>query len=70
MHRPSEFTSNPFHPFTAKHGLFYSGVYCALLFLHAILASLATKVIAKLQYPYVLLNIAYVHIQETGFPWD
>ncbi|KAJ3575763.1 hypothetical protein NP233_g882 [Leucocoprinus birnbaumii] len=34
------------------------GVYCALLFLHAILASLATKVIARLQYFYVFLNLA------------
>ncbi|KAL1751502.1 amino acid permease-domain-containing protein [Schizophyllum commune] len=34
------------------------GVYAALLILHAIMASLATKVIAKLQYFYVFLNIA------------
>ncbi|KAJ3758082.1 amino acid/polyamine transporter I [Lentinula raphanica] len=34
------------------------GVYCALLILHAVLASLATKFIARLQYFYVFLNIA------------
>ncbi|KAF5385554.1 hypothetical protein D9757_006745 [Collybiopsis confluens] len=34
------------------------GVFCALLVLHAILASLATKVIARLQHFYVFLNIA------------
>ncbi|KAG7098496.1 hypothetical protein E1B28_000440 [Marasmius oreades] len=34
------------------------GLYCALLVLHAIMASLATKVIARLQYFYVFLNIA------------
>ncbi|KAK0433997.1 amino acid/polyamine transporter I [Armillaria borealis] len=34
------------------------GVFCALLASHALLASLATKVIARLQIVYVLLNIA------------
>ncbi|KAK0217626.1 amino acid/polyamine transporter I [Armillaria nabsnona] len=34
------------------------GVFCALLASHALLASLATKVIARLQIIYVLLNIA------------
>ncbi|KAL1746178.1 amino acid permease-domain-containing protein [Schizophyllum fasciatum] len=34
------------------------GVYAALLIMHAVLASLATRVIAKLQYFYVFLNIA------------
>ncbi|KXN82731.1 hypothetical protein AN958_02223 [Leucoagaricus sp. SymC.cos] len=44
------------------------GVYCALLFLHAILASLATKVIAKLQYPYVFLNIALFLVVIIALP--
>ncbi|KAF5349324.1 hypothetical protein D9758_011797 [Tetrapyrgos nigripes] len=33
------------------------GLYCALLLSHAIMASLATKIIAKLQWLYVSLNI-------------
>ncbi|KXN86792.1 hypothetical protein AN958_09643 [Leucoagaricus sp. SymC.cos] len=44
------------------------GVYCALLFLYAILASLATKVIAKLQYPYVFLNIALFLVVIIALP--
>ncbi|KAK7459659.1 hypothetical protein VKT23_009641 [Stygiomarasmius scandens] len=34
------------------------GVYCALLLSHAVMASLATKIIARLQYLYVFLNLA------------
>lgn len=34
------------------------GIYCALLFFHAILASLATKIIARLQWAYITLNLA------------
>ncbi|KAJ3836744.1 amino acid/polyamine transporter I [Lentinula raphanica] len=43
--------------FTPTNAQIY-GVYCALLILHAVLASLATKFIARLQYFYVFLNIA------------
>lgn len=38
-----------------------SGVYAALLLSHAIMGSLTTKFIARIQYFYVFLNIAYVH---------
>ncbi|KAJ7747328.1 amino acid/polyamine transporter I [Mycena metata] len=44
------------------------GVYCALLVLHAITASLATKVIAKLQYLYVFLNIALFIVVIIALP--
>ena len=37
-----------------------SGVYAALLLSHAIMGSLTTKFIARIQYFYVFLNIAYV----------
>jgi hypothetical protein len=37
-----------------------SGVFCAILVSHAIMGSLATKVIARLQHFYVFLNIACV----------
>ncbi|TRM69185.1 amino acid/polyamine transporter I [Schizophyllum amplum] len=43
--------------FVATNAQLY-GVYAALLLMHAIMASLATKVIARLQYFYVFLNIA------------
>ncbi|KAK7059076.1 hypothetical protein VNI00_001700 [Paramarasmius palmivorus] len=43
--------------FTPTNAQIY-GVYCALLTLHAIMASLATRIIAKLQYFYVFLNLA------------
>ncbi|KAF8507404.1 amino acid/polyamine transporter I [Gautieria morchelliformis] len=38
------------------------GVYCAILILHAITASLATKIVAKLQWFYIFLNIALCFI--------
>ncbi|RDB25810.1 putative amino-acid permease C11D3.08c [Hypsizygus marmoreus] len=33
------------------------GVYCAILVVHSIIASMATKVVARLQLPYIALNI-------------
>ncbi|KAJ7497558.1 amino acid/polyamine transporter I [Mycena latifolia] len=42
--------------FVATNAQVY-GVYCAVLVMHAIMASLATKIIARMQYFYVLLNI-------------
>ncbi|KAG7088750.1 hypothetical protein E1B28_012718 [Marasmius oreades] len=44
------------------------GVYCALLLLHAIMASLATKIIARLQWPYVFLNLALFLIVIIALP--
>ncbi|KAG7452001.1 amino acid transporter [Guyanagaster necrorhizus] len=44
------------------------GVFCALLVSHALLASLATKVIARLQIFYVLLNIAVVFAIVIALP--
>ncbi|KAJ7683253.1 amino acid/polyamine transporter I [Mycena rosella] len=43
--------------FVATNAQVY-GVYCALLVSHAVVASLATKTIARLQHFYVFLNIA------------
>ncbi|KAJ6455335.1 amino acid permease-domain-containing protein [Mycena vitilis] len=43
--------------FVATNAQVY-GAYCAVLVMHAIMASLATKVIARLQLFYVFLNIA------------
>ncbi|KAF5341483.1 hypothetical protein D9758_013939 [Tetrapyrgos nigripes] len=43
--------------FAPTNGQIY-GVYCGLLVLHAIMGSLATRIIAKLQYFYVFLNLA------------
>ncbi|THV04571.1 amino acid transporter [Dendrothele bispora CBS 962.96] len=45
--------------FVATSGQTY-GLYCALLISHAILASLATRIIAKMQLFYVFLNVALV----------
>lgn len=44
------------------------GVYCAILIFHAVVASLATKVIAKLQWFYVFLNIALAFIVIIALP--
>ncbi|KAJ7058704.1 amino acid/polyamine transporter I [Mycena amicta] len=44
------------------------GVYCALLVMHAVMASLATKVIARLQYFYVFLNIALFVVVIVALP--
>jgi len=44
------------------------GVYCALLVMHAGMASLATKVIARLQYFYIFLNIALFLIVIIALP--
>ena len=43
-----------------RHKISCSGIYCALLFFHAILASLATKVISRLQWAYITLNLVWV----------
>ncbi|KAJ7099292.1 amino acid/polyamine transporter I [Mycena belliarum] len=44
------------------------GVYCALLVMHAITASMATKVIARLQHFYVFLNIALFLVVIIALP--
>ncbi len=45
------------HPLTR---LITSGVFVAILFVHAIICSLATKVLARLQNIYIVLNVLYV----------
>ncbi|KAF7297572.1 GABA permease [Mycena kentingensis (nom. inval.)] len=44
------------------------GVYCALMVLHALTASLATKVIARLQHFYVFLNIGLFLVVIIALP--
>ncbi|KAJ7219749.1 amino acid/polyamine transporter I [Mycena rebaudengoi] len=53
--------------FVATNGQLY-GVYCGLLVLHAVMASLATKIIARLQYFYVFLNIALFLVVIIALP--
>ncbi|KAJ7163567.1 amino acid/polyamine transporter I [Mycena crocata] len=53
--------------FVATNAQVY-GVYCALLVTHAIMASLATKIIARLQYFYVFLNIALFLVVIIALP--
>jgi hypothetical protein len=45
----------------------FSGVYVGLLLLHAIICSLATKFIAKLQILFVTLNIGFVSAEHITF---
>lgn len=42
------------------HSITISGLFCGLLIVHAIMASMATKFIARLQHFFIFLNIAYV----------
>ncbi|KAJ7091131.1 amino acid/polyamine transporter I [Mycena epipterygia] len=53
--------------FVATNAQVY-GVYCALLVSHAIVASLATRIIARLQYFYVFLNIALFFVVIIALP--
>ncbi|KAJ7495955.1 amino acid/polyamine transporter I [Mycena galericulata] len=53
--------------FVATNAQVY-GVYCAVLVMHAITASLATKIIARLQYFYVFLNIALFVVVIVALP--
>jgi len=53
--------------FVATNAQVY-GVYCAILVSHAIMASLATKVIARLQHFYVFLNIALFLVVIIALP--
>nr|GAT58958.1 GABA permease [Mycena chlorophos] len=53
--------------FVATTGQTY-GVFAGLIIMHAIMASLATKVIAKLQYFYVFLNIALFLVVIIALP--
>ncbi|KAJ7604303.1 amino acid/polyamine transporter I [Mycena polygramma] len=53
--------------FVATNAQVY-GIYCAVLVMHAIMASLATKVIARLQLFYVFLNIALFVVVIIALP--
>ncbi|KAF7297454.1 GABA permease [Mycena indigotica] len=53
--------------FVATTGQLY-GVFCALVVSHAIMASLATKIIARLQWFYVFLNIALFLVVIIALP--
>ncbi|KAJ7583267.1 amino acid/polyamine transporter I [Mycena floridula] len=53
--------------FVATNAQVY-GVYCALLVMHAIMASMATKVIARMQHFYVFLNIALFAVVIIALP--
>ncbi|KAJ6543330.1 amino acid/polyamine transporter I [Mycena sp. CBHHK59/15] len=44
------------------------GVYCAVLVCHAITAGCATKVLAKLQYTFITINVALVLVMLVGLP--
>ncbi|KAJ7153219.1 amino acid/polyamine transporter I [Mycena filopes] len=44
------------------------GTYCAILVSHALIASCATKIIARLQYSFIALNIALILILLIGLP--
>ncbi|KAJ7227655.1 APC amino acid permease [Mycena rebaudengoi] len=44
------------------------GVYCAVIISHAFVASCATKVIARLQYLFITINIALVLVMVIGLP--
>ncbi|KAF8212888.1 amino acid/polyamine transporter I [Mycena galopus ATCC 62051] len=53
--------------FVATNAQVY-GVYCALLVIHAVMASLATKVIARLQHFFVFLNLALFLVVIIALP--
>ncbi|KAJ7822857.1 amino acid/polyamine transporter I [Mycena leptocephala] len=53
--------------FVATNAQVY-GVYCALLVIHAVMASLATKVIARLQHFFAFLNLALFLVVIIALP--
>ncbi|KAJ6626061.1 amino acid permease-domain-containing protein [Mycena sp. CBHHK59/15] len=50
------------------HSHHFSGVYLAVLAFHALTASCATKILARLQYSFIAINVALVLVMLVGLP--